>query len=208
MRRARELSPAGQNLCDQPRNRYPGFPSIKTITDFDFTAQPGLDRAQIARPEGGGWLTEARNIVLLGPPGTDKTHLAPALAIAATHGGHRAPFAPATGWINRLAQARRINRLEIELSKISRYGLIVIDEVGYIPFDTEAANLFLQLVSSRYEKSSIISTSNLPFPLWGQVFGEASAPRIGNVWWISRNPVRPILPALCDSQVRARRPRS
>ena len=140
----------------------------------DFTAQPGLDRAQIARLEGGGWLAEARNIVLLGPPGTGKTHLGTALAIAAAHAGHRVAFAPATGWISRLAEAHRINRLEAELRKISRYGLIVIDEVGYIPFDTEAANLFFQLVSTRYEKSSIILTSNLPFSRWGQVFGEAT----------------------------------
>ncbi|BBY12493.1 hypothetical protein MMARJ_32330 [Mycobacterium marseillense] len=100
--------------------------------------------------------------------------LATALAIAAAHAGHRVAFAPATGWITRLAEAHRTNRLEAELRKISRYGLIVIDEVGYIPFDTEAANLFFQLVSTRYEKSSIILTSNLPFSRWGQVFGEAT----------------------------------
>ena len=109
------------------RIRYAGFPAIKTITDFDFTAQPGVDRAQIARLEGGGWLAEARNIVLLGPPGTGKTHLATALAIAAAQAGHRVAFAPATGWISRLAEAHRIDRLEAELRKISRYGLIVID---------------------------------------------------------------------------------
>jgi DNA replication protein DnaC len=120
------------------RIRYAGFPAIKTITDFDFTAQPALDRAQIARLEGGGWLAEARNVMLLGPPGTGKTHL----AIAAAQARHRVAFAPVTGWISRLAEAHSIGRLEAELRKISRYGLIVIDEVGYIPFDTEAANLF------------------------------------------------------------------
>ena len=107
-------------------------------------------------------------------PGTGKTHLATALAIAAAHAGHRVAFAPATGWITRLAEAHRIDRLDAELRKISRYGLIVIDEVGYIPFEPEAANLFFQLVSTRYEKSSIILTSNLPFSRWGQVFGEAT----------------------------------
>lgn len=96
------------------------------------------------------------------------------MAIVAAQAGYRVAFAPATGWITRLAQAYRIGRLDDELRKISRVGLIVIDEVGYIPFDTEAANLLFQLVSTRYEKSPIILTPSLPFSSWGQVFGEAT----------------------------------
>ena len=156
------------------RIRYAGFPAINTITDFDFAAQPAADRVKDRPPGRRGWLSDARNIVLLGPPGTGKTHLATALAIAAAHAGHRVAFAPATGWITRIAEAHRIDRLDDELRKISRFGLIVMDEVGYIPVDTEAADLLFQLVSTRYEKSSIILTSNPPFSRWGQVFGEAT----------------------------------
>ena len=92
--------------------------------------------------------------------GSGKSTTAFHLAIYLLHAGHRVAFAPATGWITRLAEAHRIDRLDAELRKISRYGLIVIDEVGYIPFDTEAANLFFQLVSSRYERASLIVPSD------------------------------------------------
>src|SRR5262245_39770279 len=154
----------------QLRIRAAGFPARKTIEEFDFDAQPAA-RQQIAALASGGFLAEARNVVLLGPPGTGKTHLATGLGIAAANHGHRVLFATATDWITRLTDAHRAGRLPAELARLRRYGLIIVDEVGYLPFEQDAANLFFQLVSSRYENASLILTSNLPFSGWGGVFG-------------------------------------
>jgi DNA replication protein DnaC len=155
----------------QLRIRAAAFPARKTIEEFDWHAQPAV-RQQIASLASGGFLTEARNVVLLGPPGTGKTHLATGLGITAAHHGHRVLFATATDWVTRLTDAHRAGRLPAELTRLRRYGLIIIDEVGYLPFEQDAANLFFQLVSSRYEHASLILTSNLPFSSWGGVFGD------------------------------------
>nr|WP_281023770.1 ATP-binding protein [Nakamurella multipartita] len=104
--------------------------------------------------------------------GTGKTHLATGLGIAAANHGHRVLFATATEWVTRLTDAHRAGRLPQELARLRRYGLIIVDEVGYLPFEQDAANLFFQLVSSRYEHASLILTSNLPFSGWGGVFGD------------------------------------
>jgi DNA replication protein DnaC len=153
------------------RMRAAGFSARKTIEDFDFTVQSAA-RDQIAPLAGAGFLSEARNVVLLGPPGTGKTHLATGLGIAAARHGHRVLFATATQWVTRLSDAHRVGRLPEELKRLRRYALIIVDEVGYLPFEQDAANLFFQLVSSRYERASLILTSNLPFSGWGQVFGD------------------------------------
>jgi DNA replication protein DnaC len=155
----------------QLRIRAAGFPARKTLEDFDFDAQPAI-RNQIGALASGGFLTEARNIVLLGPPGTGKTHVAIGLGIAAARHGHRVLFATATDWVTRLTDAHRAGRLAAELTRLRRYGLIIIDEVGYLPFEQDPANLFFQLVSSRYEHASLILTSNLPFSGWAGVFGD------------------------------------
>jgi DNA replication protein DnaC len=154
------------------RIRAAGFPSRKSLEEFTFDHQPGLKRDTIAHVGTGVFLTEAKNVVLLGPPGTGKTHLAIGLGIKAAHAGHRVLFATATEWVARLQTAHRHDRLAAELDRLRRYGLIIVDEVGYIPFEQDAANLFFQLVSSRYEHASLILTSNLPFTRWGDVFGD------------------------------------
>ncbi|WP_438856517.1 IS21-like element helper ATPase IstB [Agromyces sp. M3QZ16-3] len=153
------------------RIRAAGFSARKTLEDFDWDAQPAA-RQPIAALASGAFLTEARNVVLLGPPGTGKTHLATGLGIAAARAGHRVLFATATDWVTRLSDAHRIGRLPNELTRLRRYSLIIVDEVGYLPFEQDAANLFFQLVSSRYEHASLILTSNLPFSGWGGVFGD------------------------------------
>ncbi|WTS84377.1 IS21-like element helper ATPase IstB [Streptomyces sp. NBC_00104] len=118
------------------------------------------------------FITAKDNVVFLGPPGTGKTHLATGLAIRACQAGHRVAFATAAQWVDRLADTHHTGRLQTELTKLGRYPLIVIDEVGYIPFEAEAANLFFQLISNRYERASVIVTSNKPFGRWGEVFGD------------------------------------
>jgi DNA replication protein DnaC len=154
------------------RIRAARFPARKSLEEFDFDHARGLKREAIAHLGTLDFVTARDNVVFLGPPGTGKTHLATGIAIRACQAGHRVAFATAAGWVARLAEAHNAGRLQTELIRLGRYPLIVIDEVGYIPFEAEAANLFFQLVSSRYERASLIVTSNKPFGRWGEVFGD------------------------------------
>jgi DNA replication protein DnaC len=154
------------------RIRAAKFPARKSLEEFDFDHARGLKREVIAHLGTLDFVTGRDNVVFLGPPGTGKTHLATGLAIRACQSGHRVAFATAAAWVARLAEAHQAGNLQAELTRLGRYPLLVIDEVGYIPFEPEAANLFFQLVSARYERASLIVTSNKPFGRWGEVFGD------------------------------------
>ncbi len=163
---------ARQSHGGEARIRAARFPARKTLEEFDFDHQRSLRREVIAHLGALDFVEGRENVVFLGPPGTGKTHLAIGLSIRACQAGHRVAFATAAGWVDRLAQAHAGGRLQAELARLGRYPLVVVDEVGYIPFEAEAANLFFQLVSSRYERASLIVTSNKPFGRWGEVFGD------------------------------------
>jgi DNA replication protein DnaC len=154
------------------RIRAARFPARKSLEDFDFDHARGLKREAIAHLGTLDFVTAKQNVVFLGPPGTGKTHLATGLGIRACQAGHRVAFATASQWVDRLAAAHHGGALQEELRRLGRYPLLIVDEVGYIPFEPEAANLFFQLVSSRYERASLIVTSNKPFGRWGEVFGD------------------------------------
>ncbi len=148
------------------------FGARKTLEEFDFTFQRSVKKQIIEHLGQLDFLHGKENVVLLGPPGTGKTHLAIALGIRACLGGHRVAFATATEWVARLGEAKRQGGLEAELRRLGRVPLLVVDEVGYIPFDPEAANLMFSLVSARYERASLIVTSNKAFSAWGEIFGD------------------------------------
>src|ERR671934_1129471 len=156
----------------QARIKQARFPARKTLEDFDFAFQTSLRRETVLHLGQLDFLAGRENVVLLGPPATGKTHLAIALGIRACLAGHRVAFRTATEWVALLADAQRLGRLDDELDRLQRIALVIVDEVGYIPFDPQAANLMFMLVARRYERASLIVTSNKPFSAWGEIFGD------------------------------------
>ena len=167
-----EKSPPAPPTAASCASAPPASPPARASTSSTSTTNAPCDRDVVAHLGALDFVAAKDNVVFLGPPGTGKTHLAIGLSIRACHAGHRVVFATAAEWVDRLALAHSAGRLHDELRRFGRYPLIVIDEVGYIPFEPEAANLFFQLISARYERASVIVTSNKPFGRWGETFGD------------------------------------
>jgi DNA replication protein DnaC len=148
------------------------FPWVKTIEQFDFAFQPSLDRKVIRELAGLSFVERAENVILLGPPGVGKTHLAIALGVKAVEAGHRVMFLTLETLLTRLMRARAENRLERQLAQFVYPKVLILDEMGYLPMNREEASLFFRLLTRRYERASLVITSNKSFVDWGEIFND------------------------------------
>ncbi|MEU1466560.1 IS21-like element helper ATPase IstB [Streptomyces sp. NPDC005727] len=152
--------------------RLSKLPHHKTLEDYDFSFQPELDPRKVKDLATLSFVEEKANVALLGPPGVGKTHIAVALAVAACRAGYSIYFTSLDDMVRHLKAAEDQGRLISKLTSYLRPGVLVVDEVGYQPLERAEANLVFQVISKRYEKGSIILTSNKTFGEWGQVFGD------------------------------------
>jgi DNA replication protein DnaC len=153
------------------------FPSIKTLDEFDFEFNPTINKKQLIELSSLSFVARAENIILLGPSGVGKTHLAIALGIIAANNSIKTRFISASDLVLQLENAKRQDRLDKYLGNyIINIPLMIIDEIGYLPLNQIQSNLFFQVISKRYDKNlSTIFTSNLPFGKWGQIFANDTA---------------------------------
>jgi DNA replication protein DnaC len=152
------------------RIRAAGFPVSKDFDTFDFTAVPSLSKPKMLELARGEWIEQRTNTCLIGSPGTGKTHLAIALGLAACRQGKRVRFATAATLVTRLEEAQKQYQLDRVLAQLDRVDLLICDELGYLSFSRAGAELLFQVFADRYERRSLLVTSNLAFSEWGQVF--------------------------------------
>jgi DNA replication protein DnaC len=166
-----ELQTRAENRLNR-RVREAKFPLLKTLEEFDFNAADGLDIRLIRELSGCDYIKERRNTIFLGRSGTGKTHLATALGVDACKNNYRTRFISCYALVNELIEAREERDLQRLVQRYARYDLLILDELGYIPFSKEGAELLFQVLAERQEKGSVIITTNLGFADWTQVFGD------------------------------------
>ena len=152
------------------RIKSAGFPTLKDLETYDFALMPSLSKQKILELARGQWIAEKTNACFIGNAGTGKTHLSVALGQAACRAGQRVRFFTAAGLVNQLEEAQKQYRLKRLLSALDKVDLLIVDELGYLSFSRGGAELLFQVFADRYERGSILITSNLPFSEWGQVF--------------------------------------
>ncbi len=147
------------------------FPVLKTLDAFDFKAQPSIKKELVRELVRGEFIDRRENVLLIGNSGTGKSHLATALGFAACQAGRRVRFFTVTGLVTQLLEKREEKQLERFMSQFERHHLLVLDELGYVPFSKAGAELLFEVVSRTYERTSLIVTTNLPFESWTEVMG-------------------------------------
>ena len=156
----------------QTAMRSSRLPAVKTLAEFDFAFQPSIKREQIESLHELGFVDRAENVVLLGPPGVGKTHLAISLAVTAAESGRRVYYGTLAALIESLTEAKTGGNLARRLKVLTHPALLVVDEIGYLPVNQEGAMLFFQLINARHERASTVLTSNKGFEEWGSVLGD------------------------------------
>lgn len=168
-----EVQVRKENGCKR-RLREAKFPLIKPLETFDFGSAPQLDARLIKELSGCEYVDKSRNIIFLGKSGTGKTHLATGLGMEACKQGIRTRFVTGCGLANELIEARDEKTLARAVKRYAGYGLLIIDELGYVPFSKEGAQLIFQILAERHERKPVMITTNMGFGDWTQIFGDPS----------------------------------